>query len=263
MKKFLVFILIGAVSARISDQKCEEYSERYKHVQNWAEFSHIGALGSHTGGGIDYNCPVVLISESYALAGAACFNNRKHVGHILFGTSSTSELDHDNNTWVQIVQTYNKYPLVLIKFSPALTVDDKLKPACIYTKTLRYGQDLIDTIWIKNEKKDTGYTRTVRRYYNELLKLNSKVVPVKVCKNKFSFNYRIRIDDSSLCIKRNYQGLFTSHPDFAGVSHLYENNKIKVVAIDDFGPLEIDSSVPDVSTRLSDYIGWIEYTVWG
>nr|XP_022918940.1 serine protease persephone-like [Onthophagus taurus] len=278
MKKFLVFFLIGAVSARLIDDKCEEYSERYKQVKNggpFSEFSHIGILGFNVGGNyMDYNCPVVLISESYALAGAFCFNNRKGGGQILFGTSSTSELDDDNKL-VHIVKTYyhplydesdlsKRYALVLIEFSPAIAVDDNVKPACIYSKTARDEQPLIDTVWrpTKYEQiKHTACTKTVKHYYNELLKLNSEVVPVKVCKNKFSPKH-IRIDDSNLCIKRDYQGLFTSHPDFAGVSQLYENNKIKVVAIDDFGPLEIDGSVPDVSTRLSDYLDWIESTVW-
>nr|XP_022911548.1 serine protease snake-like [Onthophagus taurus] len=260
LKSFVLILIIGAVSARLSDEKCKEYHKdpNVKKDTLISEFPHLGLLGYKDDDIIKYNCPATLISESVAVSPAYCMVTiQGPPQYLLFGTSNSSDSDsrklfniteiivHPNYTRTNSV---HQHTLALVKFSPPITPNDNIKPGCLYTKSVDDKQMLTDLLWTRS-----GSDRV-------LFKVDASIIPTDSCIESYK-KQKITIDDYFfLCVLRKFNREYVQN--IGGASHVVEDDVPKIVAIDNFGPRIPSKELPDVSTKLYNYLDWIEENVW-
>ncbi|XP_071056947.1 serine protease snake-like [Onthophagus taurus] len=261
LKSFVLILIIGAVTARLSDEKCKEYHKdpNIKKDSLISEFPHLGLLGYKDDDIIKYNCPATLISDSVALSPAFCITSPQGPPqHLLFGVSKLTDNNKNrlllNITEILVHPKYSKtnsayqHSLALIKFSPPITFNDNVKPGCLYTKPVDDKQTLTDLLWTRS-----GSDRV-------LFKVDASIIPTDSCIESYK-KQKVTIDDYSfLCVRRKFNGDHVQH--IGGTSHVVEDDVPKIVAIDNFGPRLPSDEVPDVTTKLYNYIDWIEENVW-
>ncbi|XP_022912320.2 serine protease snake-like isoform X2 [Onthophagus taurus] len=262
LKSFVLILIIGAVSARLSDEKCKEYHKdpNVKKDTLISEFPHLGLLGYKDDDIIKYNCPATLISESVAVSPAHCMVTiQGPAKYLLFGPSNSS--DNNNRKLFNITEiivhpnytrtnSVRQSSLALVKFSPPITPNDNIKPGCLYTKSVDDKQTLTDLLWTRS-----GSDRI-------LFKDDVSIIPTDSCIERYKKQkVTLMIDDHFfLCVLRKYNRDYVQN--IGGTSHVVEDDVPKIVAIDNFGPRIPINELPDVTTKLYHYLDWIEQNVW-
>lgn len=266
-----------------AEEKCQEYSESTRNLlydrsdlqsadriiggenASLGDFPHFASIGYEANGKLNWLCGGSLISENFVLTAAHCLNDPPKA--VRFG-----EIDSNSpNFQIFSIKKIYKHPnyraskvyddIGLLELASKVTFTPLIKPACLETKLEAiYPKLVVCGFGIINEDGDSA---------SFLQKVTVDYFPTDECKQKYSRVLSTRfpkgiLEESQICYGSRINKQDSCPGDSGGPLQKYDRNinLHKIVGIVSFGRGCGTVGTPGIYTKVSNYIDWIEKTVW-
>ncbi|XP_018562110.1 serine protease persephone-like isoform X2 [Anoplophora glabripennis] len=240
------------------------------------EFPHMALIGYQPSDEIRWLCGGSLISENFVLTSAVCLFTM-HDGYaklVRIGFTNKTDPTHMLERTVSEIIPHpeyneNKYhDIGLLRLSTDINFNTYVRPACLQTEYYIPHILAIASGW--------GGFNITEDGSNDLLATVLEFYSVNECNNTYKRGIAVRgklkdgiVDDFMICAGISKSVRSTCQGDGGGPLQVYhqETDEIKcmydIIGVISFGKAcGLVKNVPDVFTRVSAYIKWIEDIVW-
>ncbi|CAO1310497.1 unnamed protein product [Diamesa tonsa] len=242
------------------------------------EFPHMVAIGYDSDGeGSPYSfyCSGFLISEKFVLTAAHCVNKRQIVPKIvrLGKTSMNDGKDCNDAIDVNVLSKnihkdynyrtkQNDIALLELEDNVGQYFSFSLFPACLH-----HGAEPLTDLTVSSWSRKIAFLNSFnsddssQEITNWLQKVSMQEMTIEKCRESFKSS-EVEIAESHMCATS------PAHPDIAcqilsGSPLQYKlNNTFYVAGFASFGSYPCGTNKPEVFTRVSSFIDWIENIVW-
>ncbi|XP_068622724.1 trypsin-like isoform X2 [Battus philenor] len=278
---------------RVSERKCYEYKQLTSSLKitkrgrrrnlsilggqnaNIQDYPHMGALGWKLSNEEDswiFLCGSSLISLNYVLTAAHCIlvskSTNKYVDSkpdiVRFGVTNIQiQSKHDfklkrfiQHPLYQAPVTY--FDIALIKLEREVTINHKVRPACIWSKQDLNGiEEVILSGWGSIDR-DGEDPNTV------LQSATVEIIDKDICKPLLSRNRNFQtLREHQICAGNLSGGVDSCEGDSGGPLQVKRDLHAYVVAVISFGHRCGLIRTPAIYTKVYAFIDWIELVVWG
>ncbi|XP_053670866.1 uncharacterized protein LOC128721164 [Anopheles nili] len=233
---------------------------RYGEFPHMARLAVVNANGQYT-----FVCGATLISEQWVMTAAHCLESPTlavRLGEVKEGNPDYGE---PIDVRVQHIVAHPNYKgktvyndIALLKLANPVTFSSRVRPACLYSE-----EDFART---KAVAIGFGSKQIYEENSKELLRVSLDVFSTAGCASYFPPRGRVPqgIQSTQLCAGFLQGGRDTCTGDSGGPLQIYSNDgncRAQIIGVTSFG-VSCGSSTPGIYTRVSEYIDWIESTVW-
>ncbi|XP_023310067.1 serine protease snake-like isoform X1 [Anoplophora glabripennis] len=240
------------------------------------EFPHMALIGYQPSDEIRWLCGGSLISENFVLTSAVCLFT-KYDGYpklVRIGFTNKTDPTHMQERTVSEIIPHPKHnnkkyhDIGLLKLSKDVKFSTYVRPACLQTEYYIPHILAIASGW--------GSLNFTNDLSNDLLATVLEFYSVDECNNTYRRYIRAGgnlengiVDDLMICAGISKSLRSTCQGDGGGPLQVYhqETDEVKcmydIIGVTSFGkPCGLAKNIPDVFTRVSAYIKWIEDIVW-
>ncbi|GLV40322.1 snake [Carabus blaptoides fortunei] len=243
---------------------------------NPREYPHMALLGYGEKGDILWRCGGTLISEQFILTAGHCLHYRNvgpvrwiRVGELVLGSNTDEARPKDFSVLESIKHpqylppsSYND--IALVKVNGQIPLGRFVRPACLHTTTFINATRYIATGW--------GITQFGASKGSDALQ---KVILDSFSQDQCNTSYESNISDRKLkfgivpetqmCAGGTDREKDACQGDSGGPLQIFSKEvycMYNIVGVTSFGKTCGVTGSPGVYTRVSQYIDWIEKTVW-
>ncbi|CAO1338292.1 unnamed protein product [Diamesa serratosioi] len=225
---------------------------------------------------VTYDCGGSLISKKFVLTAGHCVNNKlRQPAYVRLGKVSLAAevVDDDSENTpqdinIKMVHLHKNYTsrkkyndIALLELTENVKYDNAVLPACLYTKRgdIDSKENLIITGW--------GITDTNTKQKSDwLLKATVSALSIQECNQKFEHLNLPQINQgllsTQLCAFDQLKNSDACQGDSGGPIQIKQSdNRFYIVGVTSFGAA-CGSEFPGIYTRVSEYLDFIEETVW-
>ncbi|KAJ8921894.1 hypothetical protein NQ315_008527 [Exocentrus adspersus] len=283
----IIFLIPGTTSGELSKQMCKKYLEyvpaSYKCPFSESEpplgnsfaakeeLPYMVALGYDSDDSIGWHCSAVLISEDFVLTSSHCLQGSHRTPPVV-ARVGINDLDSTEGLQEIKVKRVYKHPdynyprryngIGLVQLEKKVDITPTVRPACLFTEKEITANRVINSGW--------GPTSYHGEFDKNLQKVILEVFDEGRCNEVYNkslqaLNKGITYD-TMICVgaksvesiqPRTGGPLLIPHKDEGGSRCIHD-----VIGVASFGKSINVLNIPDVYTRVSAFIPWIESVVW-
>ncbi|XP_026479139.1 serine protease snake-like [Ctenocephalides felis] len=239
------------------------------------EFPHMALLGMGDKNSKKWTCGGTLISDEFVLTAGHCIFSSQD-GEVKWVRLGENNIQNSQETETQDFEVAQiiKHPqykapsryndIALLRLDRKAILNKYVIPACLHTEFNIGHQKAIATGW--------GRTHTYGTTSQQLYKVTLELFSQQECNDTYAAfisNRRLKygiVPESQMCAGHHTESKDTCQGDSGGPLQTYLNDPTcmyDVIGITSFGIACGVVGSPGVYTRVSEYLPWIEQTVWG